>query len=77
MHIGLLMLVLTIVGCANPPASFPDTVHLSSQDACLASQQRLERGRPTGSFCQSRSSWWNDVGEALNGAATAVRLPGP
>ena len=78
MPIGLLMLLLAVFGCARPqPVVVTDAAYVPSQAVCSAGQQRLERGRTAGTPCHPPTSWWNTVGDALDGAATAVRLPRP
>lgn len=78
MRIGLLMFLLAGIGCARAqPAVLPETVSIASQEVCSTGQQRPGRGRPGAAPCSPQASWWNTVGDALNGAATAARLPRP
>jgi len=78
MRIGLLIFLFVGVGCASPQSSGrTDLAASSPQKVCRAGQQGVDRDRATGPSCRAQSLWWNDVGDALSGAATAVRLPRP
>jgi len=78
MRIGLLMFLLVGIGCArSQPLVVSDAASVSSQDVCPAGRQRPERARTGEPSCHPQTSWWNTVGDAINGAATAVRLPKP
>ena len=78
MRIGVMIFLVMSLGCAGFQTSGrTDMAGPSSHEVCRASQQNAERGRVSIPTCHSHSLWWNDVGDALNGAATAVRFPKP
>ena len=78
MRIGLLIVLLAGVGCAGVQSTGrTEVVDSTPHEVCRASHQRPDSDRPTGASCRSQSLWWNEVGEALSGAATAARFPRP
>ncbi len=78
MRIGLCVVLLISFGCAGtPPISTDNLMETSRQDPCPSRQQQSDRGDIRGRSCHDQHAWWNDVGNALSGAATAVRLPHP
>jgi hypothetical protein len=79
MRIGLCVALLISFGCAaTPPASTNNNLaEISRQDPCPSRLQQPERDAIPGRSCRTQHVWWNDVGDALSGVATAVRLPRP
>ena len=76
MHIGLLVILLIGFGCAGPPASQTrDVAEESHGDTCLSRLVLPEKERAIQKRCPSASVGWGTAGEALSGAATAVRMP--
>ena len=79
MRTGLCVAVLISCGCAGtPPASTNSNLaETPRQDPCASRPQQPERDDIPGRSCHVQHVWWNDVGDALSGVATAVRLPRP
>lgn len=78
MRTGLCMAVLISCGCAGTlPTSPNNLVETSRQDPCASRPQQREGDDIPGRSCHVQHVWWNDVGDALSGVATAVRLPRP
>jgi len=79
MRTGLWVAVLISFGCAGtPPASTSNNLAgPPRQDPCASRPQQPERDDTPGRSCRAPHVWWNDVGDALSGVATAVRLPRP
>ncbi len=78
MRIGLCVAVLISLGCAGTsPTSTNNLTEISRQDPCPSRLQQPERDDIPGRSCRVHHVWWNDVGDALSGVATAVRLPRP
>jgi hypothetical protein len=78
MRTGLCMAVLISFGCAGtPPAMTNNLAETSRQDPCTSRLQQSQRDDIPARSCRAQHVWWNDVGDALSGAATAVRLPRP
>ena len=79
MRTGLCMAVLISCGCAGiPPASTSNNLaETSRQDPCASRPQQPKGDDIPGRSCRAQHVWWNDVGDALSGVATVVRLPRP
>lgn len=78
MRTGLCVAVLISFGCAgSSPTATSNLTETSPQDPCASRLQQSDRGDIRGRSCHDQHAWWNDVGNALSGAATAVRLPHP
>jgi hypothetical protein len=78
MRTGLCVALLIGFGCAGtPPTSTNNLAEPSRQDLCVSRLQQAERDEIPGRSCRAQHVWWNDVGDALSGVATAVRLPRP
>jgi hypothetical protein len=78
MRTGLCVVVLLSFGCAGTsPISTNNLTETSRQDPCPSRLQQPERDDTPGRSCRAQHVWWNDVGDALSGVATAVRLPRP
>lgn len=78
MRTGLCVALLISFGCAgSPPAATKNLTETSRQDPCASRQQQPERDDILGRSCRAQHVWWNNVGDALSGVATAVRLPRP
>ena len=60
-----------------PPTATNNLAETACQDPCASRMQQPEREAVSGRSCRFQSIWWNDVGDALSGVATAVRLPRP
>ena len=73
----LFILIFVSLGCAGPEASLTHDSADLRQETCSSRQQKTERNRPPLATCRSQRTWLGEVGDALNGAATAVRLPKP
>ncbi|SPP63269.1 exported hypothetical protein [Nitrospira lenta] len=75
-RIGLCMAVLISCGCAGAPStSTSNLAEISRQDPCASRSQQSERTDTPGRSCRAQHVWWDDVGDALSGVATAVRFP--
>lgn len=77
MRYGLFILVLLSVGCAGSGPSLTNDFADPHQETCHSRQQRPDRARSHSAECRSQHVWWGEVGDALSGAAMAVRLPKP
>lgn len=76
MRIGLLVILLIGFGCAGPQApQTQDVVEESHGDTCPFRPVFPEKERAIQKRCPSASVGWGTAGEALSGAATAVRMP--
>ena len=75
MSAGLLIMLLISFGCAGPEASPTSDVAESHRDTCPSRRLPPERGRAIEGRCFSQSVGWGLAGEALSGAATALRMP--
>lgn len=75
MRAGLLIMLLIGLGCAGPEVPQTSGVAESRRDTCHSRQLPPERERAVAERCPSQQAWWGPVGEALSGAATAVRVP--
>ena len=74
-------LIFSASGCASAgPSPSPDALadtdplqsfHVTPRRCTIAPGQQVES--PSRHSCQPTSLWWSSVGEALSGAATAVR----
>lgn len=78
MRTGLCVALLISFGCAGTSPTSPNNLtETSHQDPCASRQQQPESDDIPGRSCRAQHVWWNDVGDALSGVATAVRLPRP
>ena len=75
MRIGLLVILLIGFGCAGPQASQTRDVAEFHGDNCSSRLVPPEKERAIQKRCPSASVGWATAGEALSGAATAVRVP--
>jgi hypothetical protein len=75
MRAGLLIMLLIGFGCAGPEAPPTRDVVESHRDTCPSRRVPSERDRAIEGRCLSQSVGWGLAGEALSGAATAVRMP--
>jgi len=74
---GLLILSLTGFGCAGPGTSLTHESTELRQETCASGQPQSERDRSSATSCRAQRGWFQQVGDALSGAATAFRAPGP
>lgn len=77
MRFMLPLLVLLSLGCTGPQAASQHQAAGSRHEACPSSQPPQEFDRAPLVQCHPEHIRWGEVGDALSGAATAVRLPGP
>ena len=75
MYAGLLVMLLIGFGSSGQEVSQPHDIDESYWDTCPSLRLPPEKDRADKERCPSPSVGWSPVGEALNGAATAVRLP--
>ena len=75
MRIGLLVILLIGFGCAGPQAPQTRDVAEYHGDTCPSRPVFPEKERAIQKRCPSASVGWGTAGEALSGAATAVRMP--
>ena len=75
MRIGLLVILLIGFGCAGPQAPQTRYVAESLGETCSSRPVFPEKERAIQKRCPSASVGWGTAGEALSGAATAVRMP--
>jgi hypothetical protein len=75
MRIGLLVIFLIGFGCAGPQA--PQTRYVAEYygDTCPSRPVFPQKERAIREKFPSASVGWATAGEALSGAATAVRMP--
>lgn len=77
MRVGLLIMLLIGLGCAGPEVLQHRDLAESHRVPCPPHHLPSERERGTLRTCPSQPVWLGPVGEALSGAATAVRTPKP
>ncbi len=78
MRTGLYVALLISFGCVGTPVTSTNNLaETSRQDPCASRLQQPQREDIPARSCRAQHVWWNDVGDALSGAATAVRLPRP
>lgn len=77
MRTGLCVVLLIGSGCAGIPPPINNLTETSCQDPCPSRLHQPQRDGIPGRSCRAQPVRWNDVGDALSGAATAVRLPRP
>lgn len=75
MRIGLIVIYFIGFGCAGPQAPQTRDVVEYHGNTCPSRSVFLEKERAVQKRCPSASVGWGTAGEALNGAATAVRMP--
>jgi len=75
MRAGLLIMLLIGFGCAGPEASPPRDVAEFHRGTCPSHRVPPEGDRAVEGRCLAPSIGWGSAGEALSGAATAVRVP--
>jgi hypothetical protein len=75
MRVGLLAILMIGFGCAGPQGPQTRNVTESRGDTCPSRLVFPEMERAIQERCHSVSVEWGTAGEALNGAATAVRVP--
>ena len=75
MRAGLLIMLLIGFGCAGPEAPHPRDVAESHRDTCPSRRMPPEKDRAVEGRCLAPSVGRSLAGEALSGAATAVRMP--
>jgi hypothetical protein len=75
MRVGLLAILLIGFGCAGPQGPQTRNVTEFHGDNCSSRLVPPEKERAIQKRCPSASVEWGTAGEALNGAATAVRVP--
>ena len=75
MRAALLIMLLIGFGCAGPEALQSRNVAESHRDTCPSRQVPPERDPAVEGRCLAPFVGWSLAGEALNGAATAVRIP--
>ena len=77
MYICLLMFIVMMLGWAGP--SHTETLDRVDwrKDVCPTSHGNPDFPKSSVLRCRRSQSWWQDVGEALSGAATAARFPRP
>lgn len=75
--VGLLVLFLTGLGCAGSGTSLTHESAELRQESCPSGQQKTERDRGSATSCRPQRSWFQQVGDALSGAASAFRAPSP
>ena len=78
MRVGLCVALLFSFGCAGISSPLPNNLaETSPQAPCASRPQQPEREDISWRSCRAQHVWWNDIGNALSGVATAVRLPRP
>jgi len=75
MRAGLLIMPLIASGCAGPEVSRTHDVAESHRDTCPSRRVPPERDHAVEWRYLAPSVGWGLAGEALSGAATAVRMP--
>lgn len=73
----LFLLIVAMGGCASLTGLDRQNSSDSQSEACSAHPSREDSQEASSISCRRHSFSWNDVGDALNGAATAVRFPKP
>ena len=74
MRAGLSVMLLIGFGCSGPEVSQPHDIGESYRNTCPSRRLLPEKGRAVKERCPSPSVGWGPAGEALSGAATAVRM---
>ena len=75
MRAALLLMLLIGFGCAGPEVPPTSDVAEFHRDTCPSRRVPPERDRAVEGRCLAPFVGWSLVGEALNGAAIAVRMP--
>ena len=73
----LLMFILVILGCGGPGSAFTRDGAEHRQEPCSSREQKAERDYQQSATCRSDRTWFEGIGDALSGAASAVRMPQP
>ncbi|MFO0706583.1 MAG: hypothetical protein U0412_06985 [Nitrospira sp.] len=73
MPLLLALTLLMVVGCATEAAKPSSLSAQSALSPCPPAPSGKMRDRSLAA-CAHDQNWWNEVGDALSGAATAVRL---
>lgn len=69
------MPLLLSLGCAGPEASVTEKHMELRQNACSPQQQAVKAFNQPSEPCRRHHVWLEQVGAALGGFATAVRIP--
>ncbi len=77
MRVLLLMLIFVTLGCGSPGMSLTRDSAELRQEPCSSRQQKAESDYQHSSTCRPDRTWLEGVGDALSGAASAVRMPKP
>ena len=75
MRVGLFVILLIGFGCAGPQAPQTRDVAESHGDTCPSRLVPPEKEPAIQKGCSSAPVGWGTAGEALSGAATALRVP--
>ena len=73
----LLILIFVSLGCVRPDAPLTRDSAELRQETCSSRQQNAERDRLPSATRRPQHIWLGKVGDALSGAAMALRLPKP
>ena len=78
-HFCLMVLFCQSLGCAESLRSRPGTepAAYASRPPCLSATSRIDRDSPATLPCPSQSVGWGRLGDAISGAAAAVRPSRP
>jgi hypothetical protein len=71
---GIIFILLAVgFGCAGPEMSVTDGQAAVREEACSSRQDRTQHNGLASKACRSQRAWSQGVGEALSGAAAALR----
>jgi len=71
------VLIFVSLGCGGPGTSLTRDSAELRQEPCSSRQQRVEGEYQQSATCRPDRTWLEGVGDALSGAASAVRMPKP
>lgn len=74
---AMLVILCLGVGCAGPETTLTAEDTESRQEVCANGQQKEEHDRDAATACRPDRTWFQKVGDALSGVASAFRAPGP
>jgi len=78
-HCCTVVLFCQSIGCAESSLSRPGTepTTYASRPSCASARSQIDRELPATSLCPSQSIRWERLGDAISGAAAAVRPSRP
>lgn len=74
-ELALFGLLCAGVGCAGPSASLTTQAPESSEETCMAQHKPTGSDQDATTTCRSQQTWLQKFGNALNGVASALRMP--